>query len=336
MAPAERKGVRIPAWLLSTLLHAAVLLAAALLVRGPSPAAGLGDEPTRRASVVMTRQRGEETEYFRPSDAPQAPTDAAQENSPELPETPRDILQDVLPLPEAANAGSSADEALSQLLAGPDLSGGGAPRVSSGQNIGDIVAAEMAQRRGSGGGPQGPTASMSLFGGAPSQGRRFVFVVDRSKSMGSSGLGGMRAVEEELERALELLESNHRFNVIAYNNSTTSLRRRGLVDATPENREKAEGFFARIAAFGATNHARALYAALGMQPDVVYLFTDGGDPYLTPRQLNEFAAIALNSNVTIHTVQFGLGARQNDENAFLQRLADMTHGGFTYVDMARR
>ncbi len=194
---------------------------------------------------------------------------------------------------------------------------------------------EEMQQRGRGGGPQGPYATMSLFGGSPSKGHRFVFVVDRSKSMGSSGLGGMRAVEEELAAALKLLDVNHRFNIMAYNHSTVAFSGRTLAPATGENIEGAEAFFAQVAAFGSTNHSRAIHAALSTKPDVIYLFTDGGDPFLTPFQLNEIASIAKNQGTTIHCVQFGLGALQN-KDSFLSRLAAMTDGGYQYVDMGGR
>jgi hypothetical protein len=207
-------------------------------------------------------------------------------------------------------------------------------RLPSGQNIQSMIDEEM-QQRGRGSGPEGPYATMSLFGGAPSQGHRFVFVVDRSKSMGSSGLGGMRAVEQELEAALKLLDVNHRFNIMAYNHSTVAFSGRSLAPATKENIDGAEQFFAQVAAFGSTNHGRAIHSALALRPDVIYLFTDGGDPFLTPNQLNEIASIAKNQGATIHCVQFGLGPMQKDDS-FLIRLAAMTHGGYQYVDMGSR
>jgi hypothetical protein len=39
--------------------------------------------------------------------------------------------------------------------------------------------------------PTGPTAQLSLFGSANAEGRSFVFVIDRSNSMGGEGLGAI-------------------------------------------------------------------------------------------------------------------------------------------------
>ena len=61
----------------------------------------------------------------------------------------------------------------------------------------EILANDPLRNRSAG--PSGPTAKMTLFGRA-GVGRSFVFLIDRSKSMGSQGLGAIAAAQRELVR----------------------------------------------------------------------------------------------------------------------------------------
>ena len=72
------------------------------------------------------------------------------------------------------------------------------------------------------------------FGSRAAVGNSFVFVIDRSKSMGGEGLGALDAAGEELTTALARLEPAHRFQVIAYHRQPVYLGQRRLLDATPE------------------------------------------------------------------------------------------------------
>jgi hypothetical protein len=77
----------------------------------------------------------------------------------------------------------------------------------------------------------------------------------------------------------------------------------------------------------------ALRAALAMEPDAVFLLTDGGDPHLNEIQLANIRKLAAR-RTTIHCIQFGFGALGDDDN-FMMRLARENGGGYTYVNMSR-
>ncbi len=122
---------------------------------------------------------------------------------------------------------------------------------------------------------------VSLFGSAPATGRSFVFVVDRSNSMGGEGLGALALAEREFNRALTALEPTHKFQIVAYHHNRVFFGERELVAATDANKRRVSQFMRGLAAFGGTDHLMALTAALSFDPDVVFLLTDGGDPRLT-------------------------------------------------------
>jgi hypothetical protein len=181
---------------------------------------------------------------------------------------------------------------------------------------------------------RGPSASLGLFGSDQASGRSFVFLIDRSKSMGGAGLGAMAAAEDELVRAVEKLKPNHKFQIIAYHHKCVFLEtKRILIPATEENKKSIRGYLSGLAAFGATEHMTGLMTALRLEPDAIFLLTDGGDPYLSAVELARIATLA-KGKTAIHCIQFGSGPRAEQAN-FLERLAAYCDGGYGYVDMSQ-
>lgn len=214
----------------------------------------------------------------------------------------------------------------------PSFSARGNPQVTSSADFSDILAEENALRKARA--AQGDAVSMSLFGGPNAQGRSFVFVVDRSKSMGSSGLDALDALAVELETALAHLEPVHRFTVIAYHHEPFYLDGRKLLAATDENKDKIATFFRRLAAFGQTEHELGVKAALYLDPDVIYLLTDGGLPAVEKPQRDLIAREARRSGTTIHSVHFGTRVAPRDDH-FLRLLAKENGGTYSYVRMGK-
>ncbi len=140
--------------------------------------------------------------------------------------------------------------------------------------------AERAQREAS----QGSPVAIGMFGTAPVTGRKFVFALDRSKSMGTQGLNVLTSAQKEVTRAVGQLQSNHRFQVIIYNEETVMLGRRDWTAPTEDNRRKLTELFGSLGSHGATDHFAALQSALRLTPDVIFLVSDGADPVLNKRQ----------------------------------------------------
>lgn len=181
--------------------------------------------------------------------------------------------------------------------------------------------------------PTGPVVEMSLFGSAPARGRSFVFVIDRSNSMGSAGLGAIGAAADELASHMSNLTPENKFQVVAYNEATGFFGERQLLAATDENKRRLVKHIAQITAGGQTEHTRGLVAALRLKPEVIFLLTDGGDPAMSRGDLN-FVRDLAGSRTKINCLQFGRGP-QPDRPSFLAKLASDNRGSYVYIDVTR-
>ena len=119
---------------------------------------------------------------------------------------------------------------------------------------------------------------VGLFG-LEAEGRRVVYVLDRSASMGSGEASPLAASKREVTRSLAALSDVQQFHLVFYNHRPRLFSPTGgpgrLVFATDENRREAESFVESIRADGGTNHAEAIRAAVRLGPDVVFMVTDG-------------------------------------------------------------
>ncbi|HHM12370.1 MAG TPA: VWA domain-containing protein [Planctomycetaceae bacterium] len=310
---------RRPAWLVSLAVHVCLLVLLGLVLR-PAIPKGLpsGDRP---GGIVLAQTDQKEVRYVEPEGVPDAAT-SAPATSPDVADLPAEAMAGIdLPSPLDAPSAPSGVQ-----IGQADASGVGRPTLGE-------------HSRATGSGPKaslrptprfsGPTAKLSVFGSGYAEGNSFVFVIDRSKSMGSDGLGVLSQAKTELMQALETLDERHKFQVVAYHHDRVYLDRAGLLPATPDNRQRVAGFFDGLAAFGGTDHELALFAALGMKPDVIFLLTDGGSPGLTPGQLADIVRTANRMQTTIHCIQFGFGPAP--EKSFMLDLARKTGGSYRYV-----
>jgi len=71
--------------------------------------------------------------------------------------------------------------------------------------------------------------------------------------------------------------------------------------------------------------------ALRLKPEVIFLFTDGGDPVLDPGQLRLIRETAA-GRTSIHCLHFGRGPQHTADNS-LSRLAAQNHGSYVYIDV---
>jgi len=178
-------------------------------------------------------------------------------------------------------------------------------------------------------------ARTGMFG-VESEGYKFVFVIDRSASMGGSGQAALSAAKAELLASLKNLAQVHQFQIIFYNERPTAFNptgdpRRALF-ATERNKALAAEFVESILPFDGTQHYDAVMLALRLRPDVIFLLTDADDPKLTPAQLDRINRMA--GGITINAVEFGTGPQADAEN-FLVRLARENGGKHAYVDLTK-
>jgi Ca-activated chloride channel family protein len=112
------------------------------------------------------------------------------------------------------------------------------------------------------------------FGEAPKDGRRVVFVVDRSGSMDGAP---MRQAKKAVEACLGALSPEDEFGIVAFDDRVEFFSKR-LLPADAENREKAAAWLDSIDARGGTELFRGIRAGLSVLGEAsgdILLLTDG-------------------------------------------------------------
>jgi hypothetical protein len=317
----DRLPARRWAWALSAVMHVAVLLVIGLAWRTVRP--GLQAEPDRAVGIVMAQaSSNQQTEYLDHEESNVATRATASQDS--------ELADMAVDLPEIQLPGSELPSAATQ-LPGDNLRGSTIADRLGGVDDLDPSGLERPVKPTL---PSGPVGQVSLFGSSEASGRTFVFLVDRSKSMGGQGLNALAAAGKQLDMAIGQLAESHKYQVIAYHSKPVFFPDRTMARAIPENRARLKSFFGGLAAFGATDHELAVLAGLRVKPDVLFLLTDGGSPDLGRVQLDRIRQRS-GGLTAIHCIQFGFGPLQ-ERTPFMRKLAMENRGQYLYVDMRQR
>jgi hypothetical protein len=197
------------------------------------------------------------------------------------------------------------------------------------------VAQEPGGQHAARGGSLVSPGETSMFG-VEAKGGKFVYVLDRSGSMGIDGGRPLAAVKAELLRSLEKLDTVHQFQIVFYNERPRVFNPTGtpgrLAFGTAQNKAEVRRFVESVTADGGTDHEEAVLTAVRMHPDVIFFLTDGDDPKLNARQLARIDR--LGPGITIHTIEFGTGAKR-DPGSFMVKLARQSGGRHVYIDVAK-
>lgn len=307
---AESMRRRLPAWGVSVLFHAALIVALGLTLK-LAPKSISGEETREIAGEVVLKHQGPEGEYFEGRENNSTLDVIAESASPVSAMSDQAPVQPSLELPNRAFGAAATEVA----------SGG------SGRGLTDGVS----QPRG----PTGGGAKTSVFG-IDSEGFSFVYVFDRSASMASPANLPLNAAKAELRASLNRLDDIHQFQIIFYNDRPTVFNPTGVAGrlsfANERNKSMAGRFIDGITADGATNHFDALRMALRLEPDVIYFLTDAEkEDALSDGQLAQIR----NSNrsaTTIHCIKFGHHDTPS-QYEYLAKLAEQNGGQFTYVNV---
>jgi len=154
--------------------------------------------------------------------------------------------------------------------------------------------------------------------------RKIVYVVDRSGSMTDS----IMYVKYELKRSIGELGEDAEFHVIFFSSGPpVEMPTRRLVPATERNKQLAFEFIDSIVAQGETDPSKALDRAFAVDPELIYLLTDGEfDKAIIGRvnRLNE------GQKVTVHTIAFMYRAGEK----VLKQIAKENNGDYKFVSEA--
>ncbi|MGB2976598.1 MAG: VWA domain-containing protein, partial [Phycisphaerae bacterium] len=120
--------------------------------------------------------------------------------------------------------------------------------------------------------PPPPRPSADFFAVKSGPAARIVYVVDRSGSM----MDSLDFVKYELKRSICALAEEQLFDVIFYSSGPpVEMPPRRFADATERNKQLAVEFIDSVFAQGETDPSGALERAFALQPDAIYLLTDG-------------------------------------------------------------
>ena len=184
-------------------------------------------------------------------------------------------------------------------------------------------------------GRDAPQGSGTEFFGTKSYGSDFVFVIDASSSM-MSFYRWNRAVRE-LEATLGLLDEDQNFLVLLYNNRAYMMfgapTDQKLIPATKENKKKISQWLQAAQPFGGTEPGEAVRLALGKKPDAIYFLSDGelrDNTMFNLRFWNKAikGADGLARKIPIHTILLG----SNSGRLTMKTIAEENNGIFTSVN----
>ncbi len=312
-----RTSERLPAWLVSMLVHLAVLLVLSLIsIRGVTQ---LRSELTL-ATDATSEQPLDMSVAFEMESPAESALVVAQPLAPAPAVSPTVALE--TPSPAAMQPAAF--------------------------QLGDIGLLVQAGSGLSGDGGQG---SSSLFG-LSAAGAKFVYVFDRSGSMTSEfildrGDGIVHRVtplelaKAELVRSLNQLTDRSQFQIVFYNgvplpfgadadgfNVRTDVR---LFRSSDSLKAKARSFVNKVDGLGDTKHLPALQMAVKMRPDAVFLITDAeakDDP--SWRELRDLARVCQRRGIRVNVIHF---SDQERPGSTLVKLTEATRGRHRFLNL---
>jgi len=251
-------GGALAAWMLSLLLHVAAMGGMLLAV---FPLAAVSDEsPSHRIHVQLIG------DIDATGTVPAQLPDLTAQSAPGAPGIPGGlhVAPGTLPLPgvpgRSTGGSASAVDGIGQ--ARPDFTS-----LGLGQGQGGIDPSGTGLSIGGGAAPD----FFGLGGSAPGA-KSVVYVVDRSASM----IGTFNHVRGELRRSITQLRRSQKFHVIFFNSREPieNLPQK-LVNAIGAHKEQFFQFLDDIEPQGGTKPEKALQRAFSLEPDVLYLLSDG-------------------------------------------------------------
>jgi len=272
---------RVPAWLLSFLLHSVIFTA--LIIALSQFQNGASEIENRSGGIVLVNVTSESTEYLSEGDVEQTSEQSQAADSPPPIAISNELPPD-LPGMESSDASiSGAGASLVEAMAGADALID-APKTKL--NIGGQITTEVFGVKGTG--------------------SRFVYVIDRSKSMAGFGGRPMMAARQQMLESIDSLHQHNQFQIIFYNEGVRIFNPDGrptMYEATDETKRQAKEFIQRTNPEGGTDHVFALKRAFQLHPDVIFFLTDaeGGFDQRELRMLGDLNR----SSAVINAIQFG-------------------------------
>jgi hypothetical protein len=300
---AEQAKKSLPAWLLSLLLHLSLI--AGLIFFLTQIPNGAGEVDNRTGGIVLVDIQSESTEYLSEGDIAQNSNPASAPDS----STPSVDLEKRPELP-------GMEVTTGEVVGAEDLLANKLPSADS------LIVGSVAN------GKIGGKMTTEVFG-IPGTGSRFVYLIDRSKSMEGYNFRPMLAARQELWKSVTSLNESNQFQIIFYNNEVDIFRRKLNLHAASEvNKDAAKQYIESIRPDGGTDHLAALKTAFKLSPDVIFFLTDAEGGF-TADEIFELSRRNY-SRAIINTIEFG-ERRSNDRS--LEAIARNSGGKYIFKNI---
>jgi len=317
--PSQDVDARLNAWKSwlsssfgSIVFHAILLLVLLVLVQGNRSGVGSNSgRETDEVGIVFSDSSQELTDEIEKNDQDardkaRDSNERAQEES-ETEDTARANLEQFLPSNEIGNALSEEVQGFESALMSQSRVGASSGAFGQSVGFGDV--------RGSGG--------------------KFVYVLDRSDSMGWRGGAPMRRAVADAVASVQSLDPEigaRQFQIFVYNHDVEVLGGDPkLLEANEVNKNLAVRFLRSLVPTGGTEPAKALEKGLALKPDVVFFLTDA-DEELTAEALERIQALRKRYKVRqICVVEFGKSTDPKKKS--FRRLAGENGGTYVFKDI---
>ncbi len=312
----------LPSWLLSVMFHVSLAISIIVLSNfSPSQSDISGDEGEAFQEVGI---------HLRPS----TPTENITEESES--EAPPPVSLNPLQAPELQMVDAPPVEISLPQMDLPPLIGAGRVPAASDANLDSLIKPSLPPSDITGIGPSVPIAGGTSFLGINDVGKKFVYVIDRSFSMENDN--ALQAAKSELLASLQRLDSTQQFQIIFYHDDFIRLETRegDYFWGTDAQRLLVSNQIGPVYPKGGTRHLPALYEALSLKPDVIFLLTDGAaETALTRRDFDALKKLN-QGHARIHCIEFGRALKplQGEAN-FLIQLAQENGGKYMYRNVRR-
>lgn len=185
----------------------------------------------------------------------------------------------------------------------------------------DLVGAAVGQfkRGGSGNGTNRGVGSGDgvEFFGLDAPGKRFVYVIDASKSMNrphdSDAGTRFRRVKLELVKSIGSLPESAQFFILFFNDYAVTMPAPGLEPASNGAKLKYLQWMQQVTTSGNTEPTAAFALALKLKPDVIYFLSDGD---FNSRVRQEMLELPASSNTIVQSFAFEEALTEDMQRAF--------------------
>ncbi|MDA7978869.1 MAG: hypothetical protein MPJ50_08890 [Pirellulales bacterium] len=299
----------LPAWLISVIFHVILIVAAAMTIQLRPVGMKADDSTTIGGEIVLKQMTDEGEKYYTEESANALDQLVDAPSSDPLADAPS-VTPSINPLeldaigPTAATGNSGNGGGLSEIISNP-----GQPRAAG-------------------------HTSRTTFMSMTAEGSSFVYLIDRSASMGDGHVGSrLNYAVTQAQASLRHLDEHTRFQILFYNHDILPFRIAGKSEqmyfATEQNKTLAGRFLGGVGATGNTESAQAILKALAYGPDVVFFLSDS-QSNLNYIDLESIRRKNNGGSVSINVIEFaptqGDAAKNN-----LRKLAQQNNGEYRFV-----